>query len=130
MESTRQPSSLRYEARRIDVIHRYGGLELEDAIDDVDRLFDAGGIDQAELAVLDLRQFGHRSGFSLRNRDVDSRVIFVDDPTRLVRLGECILHAANCRGDEATYDVGLGRDDVVSRNDAVAIEAHAGIDEG
>src|SRR5262245_60195151 len=79
MESTRQPSSMRYESRRIDVIHRHGSLKLEDAIDDVDRLFDAGVIDQAELAVLDLRKFGHRFGFSLRHRDVNGRVVFVDD---------------------------------------------------
>src|ERR1700674_5542627 len=122
--------SLRYEARRIDVVHAHRRLELEDAVDDIDGFLDAGRLDHAQLLAFDLRQFRHGLGLAFCNRDLDRRVIFVHDSARLIGIGKGVLHAADRRGDKAPNNVGLCRDGGVGRDDAVAIEAYAGIREG
>src|SRR5215470_20301343 len=111
----------RYESRHVHVGRCNGCRKLEGALDHVDGGFDARRVDFTQWLAGNLRKFGDGLSLVLGN----GRVHLGDEPLHDCacsrRISEGVLHAADCRRDEAAHNIWLARDRRSGRHDAVAV---------
>src|SRR5215470_14976962 len=111
----------RHESWRVHVGRCNGCRKLEGTLDHVDGGFDARWVDFTQWLAGNLREFSYGLSLGLGNGRVHLGNEFVDYCACSRRVGEGVLHAAECRLDEAVHDIWLARDRRSGRHDAIAV---------
>src|SRR5215470_6431298 len=112
---------LRYESWCVHVGRRNRCRKLEGVLDHVDGGFDARRVDFTQRLAGNMREFGYGLSLVLGNGRVYLGDDSLHDRACSRRISEGVLHAAECRLDEAVHDIWLAGDCLSARHEAVAV---------